>query len=424
VLALFSIESQRRRALPDATSKDLFILLHGMLFTRIELDEFAPTMERFLERLSLDNAYQENTNPDASFWEERDWIIMGVINIASMLEYGKTVGCIKAAMNANQAISSTTESQKEPDVGMLVQRSQSLTVDDHETQHMDVDEAAANRSREESQQMSAEEDEPLTFRMALQLTFSVLSHAIRQPLRKATPFARPSLNPYIDIILTFLSATLRRTRNVELMQRSIPWQEFADFLNTAPHQLQTSEVEGGFRITQGCQPLPEDWCLRGMEWVARRTYERGFWKADAGLGGEQPVLNSEEVVGNATDGIIEDDDDEDTNPHRRERGENTKRWIRILRASLSISRAVEGFLWDKDTRMWIVTGQLAKKVADWAEEERRRVSEDQWRREKHWNREDNLSDLSDEGDDIENDDDDDDAEDTEEVKALKVSSLV
>jgi len=156
--------------------------------------------------------------------------------------------------------------------------------------------------------------------------------------------------------------------------------------------------------------------MRGMEWAARRTYERGFWKADAGLGGEQPVLNSEEVIVNATDGIIEDDDEEEPNLQRRERGENTKRWVRILRASVAISRAVDGFSWNKESRIWTIGGQLETKVADWAEEERRRALEDLRRRERHWNREEDFPDVS-EG--VEDDESEEDPEDTEEVKALK-----
>ncbi|KAJ7257226.1 hypothetical protein B0H12DRAFT_1232663 [Mycena haematopus] len=34
-------------------------------------------------------------------------------------------------------------------------------------------------------------------------------------------------------------------------------------------------------LTTGCSPpLPEDWGLKGMEWVGRKVYQHGFWKAD------------------------------------------------------------------------------------------------------------------------------------------------
>lgn len=32
-------------------------------------------------------------------------------------------------------------------------------------------------------------------------------------------------------------------------------------------------------ITSGCtHPLTEDWCMRGMGWVERSVFERGYWK--------------------------------------------------------------------------------------------------------------------------------------------------
>src|SRR5436190_5012086 len=42
---------QAKRALPDARASDLFVRLHGMLFTNIQLDDFQPTLSRFIERL-------------------------------------------------------------------------------------------------------------------------------------------------------------------------------------------------------------------------------------------------------------------------------------------------------------------------------------------------------------------------------------
>jgi protein SMG6 len=61
-------------------------------------------------------------------------------------------------------------------------------------------------------------------------------------------------------------------------------------------------------LTSGCAPpLPEDWCLRGMEWVGRNIFERGFWKSGEEKKAELEVLEMTE--GKAfTDGTIEDDE--------------------------------------------------------------------------------------------------------------------
>lgn len=54
ILPLWSQAAQARRSAPDATTSELFVLLHGMLFTNIQLDDFAPTLARFLERLAIE----------------------------------------------------------------------------------------------------------------------------------------------------------------------------------------------------------------------------------------------------------------------------------------------------------------------------------------------------------------------------------
>jgi protein SMG6 len=37
---------------------DLFVLLHGMLFTNIQLGEFTPTLARFIIRLEIEGAQE------------------------------------------------------------------------------------------------------------------------------------------------------------------------------------------------------------------------------------------------------------------------------------------------------------------------------------------------------------------------------
>jgi protein SMG6 len=55
---------------------ELFVLLHGNLFTDIQLDDFAPTLSRFLKRLKIKGT------------EECEWIMMAVTNIGAIMEYG------------------------------------------------------------------------------------------------------------------------------------------------------------------------------------------------------------------------------------------------------------------------------------------------------------------------------------------------
>ena len=77
---MWSVNSQSCRSQPDAKVSDLFVLLHGMLFTNIQLDDFQMTLARFMEHLEIEGA------------EEQEWIMMGVINVFAVLDYGKAEG--------------------------------------------------------------------------------------------------------------------------------------------------------------------------------------------------------------------------------------------------------------------------------------------------------------------------------------------
>jgi hypothetical protein len=84
----------------------------------------------------------------------------------------------------------------------------------------------------------------------------------------------------------------KQERVLAILERSIPWEELAKFLAGVPRRVmmsqglnpiggrQTGQGEMWAMLTSGVSPpLDEDWCLRGMEWVGRRVYERGFWKS-------------------------------------------------------------------------------------------------------------------------------------------------
>ena len=80
VLSLWSQAAQARRSAPDARAPELFVLLHGMLFTNIQLDDFSSTLARLLERLRIEEP------------EEREWVMMAAVNIGALLEYGRLQG--------------------------------------------------------------------------------------------------------------------------------------------------------------------------------------------------------------------------------------------------------------------------------------------------------------------------------------------
>ena len=51
--SIWSLTAQSGQFEPDVMVMELFVLLHGMLFTNIQLDDFAPTPSCFLKRLKI-----------------------------------------------------------------------------------------------------------------------------------------------------------------------------------------------------------------------------------------------------------------------------------------------------------------------------------------------------------------------------------
>ncbi|KAF7964541.1 hypothetical protein HWV62_5931, partial [Athelia sp. TMB] len=314
VLPLWSPSAQQARISSPSTSvADLFILLHGMLFTNIQLDDFHATLARFLERLEM----------EGEGVEERDWIMMGVINLGAVLEYGKASGVVRNAGGLGGAREGTNLGGA--GVRVVVKRATTIAEDDES--RMDVDGSDAklgvglHASPANSEIDEAVYEYPAAFTLAAKLAFTMLSHVLKRPTRKASPFARSTINPYVTIILTFLSTLTKQNATLSVLEKLIPWEELAAFFTTVPSAVlhsqglttRSKEPERWVMLTTGCAPpLAEDWCLRGMEWVGRRVFERGYWKSGEEKSKEVEVLDASESE-EVTDGIIEDEDDEDDN---------------------------------------------------------------------------------------------------------------
>jgi protein SMG6 len=467
ILSIWSHAAQARRSVPDAKASDLFILLHGMLFTNIQLDDFQPTLARFIERLEIEGA------------EEREWIMMGIVNIASIMEYGRPggvlrkVGCVgskEVGGHGPQAASAIAMRVQAKKVAAGISKTALGGVDE---ERMDVDEEhhahhlsplSHHPSRSMDSVMKSPTlpdaepqtgdgagasrdsngdgipDHPPAFKFALQLVFQMLSSVLRHPTRKPSQYARSTLNPYLTVILTFLATVLKHRPTLETLERSIPWADLATFFAVVPRKIMISQglmvspkhnsprhVERWIMLTSGCSPpLSEDWCLRGMEWVGRKVFERGFWKSGEEKKAELEVL--EMVEGKAlTDGTIEDDDGDDGGAHKTSSGSGSElvsRWVRIIRCGVDIASAVDGFNWVEGSREWNIEDKLAEKVTQWKEEDQAEQEEEERRRMgRRWT-EDPMDVDADAEDDGISEESEDDENDSEEVKALKASLFV
>ncbi|KAG8865920.1 hypothetical protein FRC20_009286 [Serendipita sp. 405] len=388
ILTLFSKPAQQRRNLAaDAKSPELFVLLHGMLFTNIQLDDFQPTLVRYLERLQLDGA------------QEREWIMMAVVNITAILQYGKADAMIKIPTGTGSEPAPTTIAGKKRE---LVLKMDSLAMTDSPV--------ATHSSDMDIDNNSMTFDVPHSLQLALQLAFSTLSFCLQHPFRRSSPFAKPTLNPYITVLLTFLQTILKQPGVLSIIERSFPWDDLIAFLRTVPRRQLQKEVDVRAKLTSGCAPLPEDWCLRGMAWSGRRVYEHGFWPRGAtsggGITGEMDILLADENMEQETDGIIEDEGDgrgEDVVP----KDYTGRRWVRTIRSGLSFVQSVPGFeLYHGDEGIsWRLGETMERKAEMWKEEERREREEEERRRNRHWSDDEDDEMLIDEEEEEEIDDD-------------------
>ncbi|KAJ3825018.1 hypothetical protein F5880DRAFT_1622927 [Lentinula raphanica] len=337
VLPVWSPDAQARRQAPDAKVPELF------------LDDFRPTFSRFMECLVLEGA------------EERQWMMMAIINIGALFEYGKPNAVLKRIKLVN--------SSSAPVISCIAKKETSRNDD-----KMDVDDESKPRLNGfpvMAESDTTSDEPPLAFKLALKLTFTMLKFALY---------------------------TMRR--------------EYLSALNTEEERLLANDTNA----------LPEDWCLRGLEWVGRNIYPHKFWKASEGcekaeieiLGKPQPVQ--------VTDGFIEDDNSKKASSSKR-RSEET-RWIRTARSAIDIAGAVEGFTCVEGTLEWRVEGVLVEQVRHWKEEDRvEQELEERRRMCSSWG--DDAMDIDEEHAESFSDSSEEvDENDSEEVKILKIFEFI
>lgn len=248
VLPLFDASLQFQRSTPDATAVDLFVRLHGMLFTRIDLDNYSTVMSRFMERLEED-ASLDGVSRKACVTQV-DWLLMGTVNLAAILQYGSESGLIRKALAQE---------------GASRRRQQPLNEEEGEDGEEEDEDTPL------IPQHSSPTTPPPSYTLAVDHAFAVLEFAFVHPFRQQG--IHQVLNPYLTILLTFLATIFRNPTVGSPLVNHVPWRRLAEFVNGL-------DLEGLREETRlvAPAPLPEDWAMRGMEWVGRRVYERGFWK--------------------------------------------------------------------------------------------------------------------------------------------------
>ena len=443
MLEFFSPVMQQNLSSPTAPAASLYLHIVGLLFTRIDLDQVLPNLGRFIERLELDHFAVT----------EHEWIMMAILGIGSILEFGKADAKVRKA--GGLAGGDKSQSQVNNQGGEAAgggSRPPSWTEQVDEPSGAACSEADQDPSHL-SAPMKALTTEPtdvdpsqkqaqFILSLAFEVTFTTLNHILSKnpfmPVNSAFKQS-PILNPYVTVVLTFMSTLFKSPTVVQLMERYVPWQSLSALSTSSFHQSSScprplSSRDAG-KLSAG-HLIPEDWCLRGMEWAGRRVYERGFWKSKCpipSVQGEMDVirpgeaLSEEPKTSEHQDGVVEDERDDEMEWEASPappQALSAARWMRVRTTTEVLLKSVPGFGWDDQTKRVVVHGDLEAKIARWEEEKRKEEEEALVRSRGHKRVTSASDDMEVEEDELDGDDVDDendeDSEDSDQVKELKV----
>jgi protein SMG6 len=472
ILPLFEDELQARRTQTDVTLAEIFVHLHGMLFTRISLDDFDECLQRFLERLREETILSKR--PDSTSitsFGDAEWFMIAVINLSALYQFGAEDGVLKKATDKEMETTSATSNnqhhhrkskgphnngpskvdipQVTPQAIMLNSKRVENVTSEEELDQISKSTDAAVVKQLNGMNMNSNgeplDDQPVVFLLAQRLAFSILDILLQQSPRLV--HNSPILNPYIVMILTFLSHMAHQFPTaLRHLERTIPWTRLVNLFNHIPKSIEV-RVEAPAKLVG--VPLPEDWCIRGMDWTGRHLFGRGHWRSKGGNHGRRDRERGDEVSANTgiiflesemdalsfnlnsideSTGMSSEDNPEATVPsHQLSMG----RWKRVAGTAVNLVRNVAGLDYiSGESRggrsgesKFMIVGNLEKKMKRWKKEDEDAVEAERVSRETIWLRERSEEYTGDESEDNEEESDieDDGAEsDSSAVKELKV----
>ena len=444
ILPLFEDEHQARRTQPDVSKTELFVHLHGMLFTKIQLDDFDDCLGRFVERIGEEAALATRNGGDWSAlgkgsgapFGDAEWFMVAVTNISALLQYGQEDGIIRSIANKDPngpaqpgQVGARLMSGARTAPQAIMLNSHALRRDLTGVADEDDDSPPEDVLLALAPNMGENGDRPLQFVLAKKLTFNLLDVFLRKPYRKLGDSR--VLNPYIILVLTFLGYEVQRPAALRELEREVPWQRIIDLLNSISDQIDV-RLEGPIKLTSG--PLPEDWCIRGMDWTGRHLFGRGYWKPTKPSRGPRDEMDPGRGEGGGSKTLLESEADalkfdldaiDDYSEGEGDVGSASAalacgRWRRVATLAAWFVRFVPGFDFDPlapHGHRFSVTGPLEAKLAAWVDEDRQ-MAEAEKASSLKVGREADLDEDEDEDDSTEEEDDDDE-NDSAVVRELK-----
>ena len=298
----------------------LFLQLHCALFVQVGLDDFEILHDDFLAELSdahltIQKHGPPSYEPYVHLSERLDsdvcWIMMAIINLSAAMQYGDDDSLLRKAMASGkergskskeadsvrreeesrnmptqpvstvpneptailpigkQILPSSSSSTEEEDTGFVLSERAGMRLNEPDGTHSDRWQA------DSGSQIEDEIELPAVLRNALRLTFSMLTDGCRY---LGNPHhGDPALSPYLTIILTFVGYISQNSAVLAIFERYMPWEAIVELFNAIPAAARSNLTNTSNRLFG--TPLPEDWCIRGMEWTGRQLFGRGYWKS-------------------------------------------------------------------------------------------------------------------------------------------------
>ncbi|KAM0789307.1 hypothetical protein ACM66B_000146 [Microbotryomycetes sp. NB124-2] len=441
ILPLFEEEHQARRTRSEVSKAELFVHLHGMLFTKIALDDFEEVAARFMEKLKeeglllarTDGAWSDTTSRSEAPFDEGAWMMLAVINIAALLQYGAEDGVlrpffVKESQPQGGASSSSKKqaSTKAPQAIMVHSTSSARPTDGNDVENGRgslEDGVSASGSPPQDVVMSlnpASDDDPTAFRYAQQLTFDMLDLALTFPVRRVGE--SEIANPYIVLILTFMSQLSQHDTAMTRIERYVPWKRLAEYLNLLQAQCE-GRIDINAKMTGPA--LPEDWCVRGMSWTSKTMYGRGFFRERTVAGADEDArmqglgMHSEaEALALSLSSL----DTQDGANNSVAANLAAARRKRVLVAAGCLVRNVAGFDLTRDdegTTTLTIGGALEAKISRWKRADEEAAEAVRLSRLSLQAKARQEEDVEDESDESESEEEPDDETDSPELRELK-----
>lgn len=139
---------------------------------------------------------------------------MAVINIDSIFEYGRPTAVLSRVTGLQSYFGRPCGASSLVSNGRMKVMAKSVDIEEKTMDvHDEVPRSAASPAMSEAvatgPTTSDSPDLPISLISALQLTFTMLTHTLKNPIGQPHGLSRSSLNPYITLLLTFLSTVLK-----------------------------------------------------------------------------------------------------------------------------------------------------------------------------------------------------------------------